>query len=523
MFRAMVSKLLIALMLIPTLALADPIVTGSKPFTFIPGTVISSSQVNADFDYIINQVNTNAAKNGANSSITSLLGLTTPIAPAFGGSATYVATTVGGTVDAITITATTPAISSFSLTTGVSVTFVPTGTNTIISPTLNVNGTGAVIINKNTTGASTDLRPGELTSGQVVTLYYNGSRWVREANPRIFGGVTTIASASTTNLSAAPGHLVNVTGTTTITSFGGSGTASADEPIYIVRFAEALTITYNASSMITPSGGDISSTTGGVAVVEYLGSGNWRILSFDPAINTANMESVSGLTITNNAGTPNTQLDITKTKAILCNTTDFCVRTGNASTTINAAVTGINGLDTGALANNTWYYVYLIHTGAVSAGLLSTSATAPTMPAGYTFKYRIGAFRTGGAATFHRMRIRGNRGQYTPVSGSVTTVFPVFLTPGVGGFPQTVTVNGFWPPTANAVQGVISTASTTAHIATVASNNFIPMVSLQAGTSNTTIQTMFDIVVEGASIFAGSTGGNTSHTATGWTDSVNAN
>lgn len=57
-------------------------------------------------------------------------------------------------------------------------------------------------------------------------------------------------------------------------------------------------------------------------------------------------------------------------------------------------------LDTGAIANSTWYHVYIIErldTSVVDV-LVSTSATAPTMPTNYTVKRRIGSFKTDGSA-----------------------------------------------------------------------------------------------------------------------------
>ncbi len=58
-----------------------------------------------------------------------------------------------------------------------------------------------------------------------------------------------------------------------------------------------------------------------------------------------------------------------------------------------AAGTNQGGLDTGVEANSTWYHLWLIRKdsdGSIDA-LFSTSATAPTMPGGYTYKRRIGS------------------------------------------------------------------------------------------------------------------------------------
>jgi hypothetical protein len=64
-----------------------------------------------------------------------------------------------------------------------------------------------------------------------------------------------------------------------------------------------------------------------------------------------------------------------------------------------AAGTGNNGLDTGAKANSTWYHIWVIANAAGNSvdWLYSTSATAPTMPATYTLKRRIGSIKTDGS------------------------------------------------------------------------------------------------------------------------------
>lgn len=61
---------------------------------------------------------------------------------------------------------------------------------------------------------------------------------------------------------------------------------------------------------------------------------------------------------------------------------------------------GNGSLDTGTIANSTWYHVWLIKrpdTGVVDV-LTSLSASAPTMPTNYTLKRRIGSMKTNGSA-----------------------------------------------------------------------------------------------------------------------------
>lgn len=68
-------------------------------------------------------------------------------------------------------------------------------------------------------------------------------------------------------------------------------------------------------------------------------------------------------------------------------------KAGNAAWSVGA---GGGSLDTGTIANSTWYHVHLIKrtdTGVVDV-LTSLSATAPTLPANYTLFRRIGAMKT---------------------------------------------------------------------------------------------------------------------------------
>lgn len=90
----------------------------------------------------------------------------------------------------------------------------------------------------------------------------------------------TIAAASTTNLGSLTTDVVTVTGNTTITSFGSS--ANVANPFYIVTFTGAPLLTYNATSLQMPTAANIQASAGDTANLQYLGSGNWKILSYQP-------------------------------------------------------------------------------------------------------------------------------------------------------------------------------------------------------------------------------------------------
>ena len=127
------------------------------------------------------------------------------------------------------------------------------------------------------------------------------------------------------------------------------------------------------------------------------------------------------------------------------------------SLTINTAVSGANGLDSGALAASTWYAVWVIWDGSTTAGLISTSSTNPALPGGYTHKARVGWIRTDGSANKYPFGFtqRGRRVQYlVNVSGNVPN-FPQMASGSAGDTSApafaTVAVGNFVPPTAGVI------------------------------------------------------------------------
>jgi|ERR1017187_1781611 hypothetical protein len=107
------------------------------------------------------------------------------------------------------------------------------------------------------------------------------------------------------------------------------------------------------------------------------------------------------LQISNDATTPNTQLDI-GVGTILDSTATFQL-TNSAPIVIDATFNGLNGLDTGALAANTMYCIYLVadpvnlrKTGA----MISLSYITPLLPFHYSAYSLIGYIATDASSHF---------------------------------------------------------------------------------------------------------------------------
>lgn len=126
-----------------------------------------------------------------------------------------------------------------------------------------------------------------------------------------------------------------------------------------------------------------------------------------------------GCGTSNNAGTPNTKIDVAAGSFTEAGQTAvFALSAG----TIDCGATGANGLDAGSLANNTWYHSYAIaKADATTALLASTSVSSPTMPSGYTLKRRIGSFKTNGSAQIIAFTQTGDRFEWTTATADVST------------------------------------------------------------------------------------------------------
>lgn len=88
-----------------------------------------------------------------------------------------------------------------------------------------------------------------------------------------------LASAGTVDLSTATGPFVHITGTTTITALG-TMQAGAER---VVVFDGALTLTHNGTSLILPTGANITTAAGDSATFRSEGGGNWRCVDYTRA------------------------------------------------------------------------------------------------------------------------------------------------------------------------------------------------------------------------------------------------
>lgn len=113
---------------------------------------------------------------------------------------------------------------------------------------------------------------------QSVQIFSDGTNWQVTQGSGLRGQAVTVASASTCDIGAVASHVVSITGTTTITSFG-----TVPNQIRFGTFSGALTLTYNATSLILPSAASITTAAGDSFVAVSDSSGNWRVICYTKA------------------------------------------------------------------------------------------------------------------------------------------------------------------------------------------------------------------------------------------------
>lgn len=208
--------------------------------------------------------------------------------------------------------------------------------------------------------------------------------------------------------------------TRTITGIGAgnSGQAIVIENVgsFTIAFSNQDANSAAANQIITGTGGTLNIAANGALTLRYDATTlRWRVISAAQGTNVSEVTmtpgTITGLTLTNDAGDLTNDIGI----AVGAASSDDAVLLNRESMSLTSAYvkqldvnwsvgTAAGMLDTGIVGNNT-YHIFLIKdsTGVVDV-LASLSPTAPTMPAGYTKKRRIGSiYRTGGAnVRFHQ-------------------------------------------------------------------------------------------------------------------------
>jgi hypothetical protein len=195
---------------------------------------------------------------------------------------------------------------------------------------------------------NTDVGGVSTAEGQQPGLLNDGMReMMAQIKKAVASQGSDIASASTTDIGAATGQYVKVTGTTTITALG---TVAAGTMRW-VEFTGALTLTHNGTSLKLPTSANITTAAGDTACFVSLGSGNWKCLEYMRLDGTA-LSYGSSLSITSSSA--GELLTLTSTEAGATSGPDLVLHRDSASPADNDLIGTIifRGEDDGSAATD---------------------------------------------------------------------------------------------------------------------------------------------------------------------------
>jgi hypothetical protein len=395
---------------------------------------------------------------------------------------------------------------------------------TVGSPALTFNGATNIGIYKTTTGF------GLAVSG-VLVAEFNSSGFVL-SKTALFkdGGDTASASA----LTLGDGNVFNITGTIAITSIATKGVGA----VVMLRFAEILTLTHDATNLILSTGANITTAAGDWAVFEEHVAGKWRMVSYHRA--TGDPLRIAGpiASAFKNLSikvASNTTVTVTADAVTTTNGTNF--QTTAVNSTIDLGTTGADALDTGGIAAATWYAIWVVAKAyGTTKCVASTSGSSPTMPADYTYKARIGWVRTAtAAAQLLGTWQLGRQAQY--ILGLAQTSLIPLIVGGAAGDPSVptwtaVSVSSFVPSTASMIRLHLysnsSAASKTTQVApnssygnNTAANNAPPLGLSHNLSGNVFYQKISgEMMLESTNIYYASSATDTGLLCQGWEDNI---
>lgn len=316
--------------------------------------------------------------------------------------------TVAGTGDAITLTSG----SAFgSLANGNVVSFKAGASNTGAA-TINVDALGAKAVRRQ---GDTDLSANDIVASGIYLLRYDtaynsgAGAWVL-LNP----SATTLSAATTTEqltgtdaskyatpdsisalwekgadvaassiISLGEGGYFHITGTTAITDIDFA--TPKDGRMAMLVFDGSLTLTHNATTLVLPSGANITTMAGDTAIIVQDSGDNIKVIAYQRAsgASVASSDSITLLgTLTTTSGTTQTLSGLTLTSYKFLK----CMFNG-VSGSANAAefkLGGVTVVTTASSGNRVYGYVEFDLANGVGHASLSLSDGGATAPVGFT-------------------------------------------------------------------------------------------------------------------------------------------
>lgn len=143
-------------------------------------------------------------------------------------------------------------------------------------------------------------------------------------------------------------------------------------------------------------------TVGGIGIIQV------------PVVGGTNALFKANLVIVPDAVSPLSAVTVTADELAVIDDADDIINLQNIDEDIAITVSGAGGLDTGSEASSTMYYIWIIYNSTTTAvaGLLSESASDPTLPSGYDYYRLVGEIYNDSSSDFVPMARFNDRVHY---------------------------------------------------------------------------------------------------------------
>lgn len=388
----------------------------SRIKTWIAGEVLTASDLNAEFNNILNN------PTSLISPFTSDIDFDGNLLTLDEAAATSVQSTAGSSWDFTSgaksgTPGTTGSIADWSAQTFTDTATAGSGTATnwvgfaIQRPTL-----AATNASVTTTNAATLYIPNAPLAGTNETITNAIALWVDDGLTKLDGDATV-------------GGTLGVTGATTLAGVTVSGQITSTHASPFV-FEGATANDFETTVAVTDPTADrtitIPDTTGTISLATPIVGSAYKLAIIPHATN------------------PTYQLTYSADNIVVTNSAGVALNVATWSGTLDLTASGVDGLDTGSEAGDTDYFIWAIYDGTNKKFLLSTSSSSPTLPSGYTFSALVGHRRNDGSSNLISAHQYGKRVFY----GAKQAV----LSGGSAATETAVTITGFVPAIAETFQ-----------------------------------------------------------------------
>lgn len=269
--------------------------------------------------------------------------------------------------------------------------------------TASVNGLAAVVVKRLGPAGLIDLVAGDIYSGAICTLTYDGAIFQLGVGARSFNTLAAYGITDTYTKSYLDAMHALKAGLSSPIFTGEPRTTTPQAGDNSTRIASTAFVTAAINALVAAAPGALDTLD---ELAAALGDDPNFATTITNLIATkvakSDLALVGGLggsysRLRASASGLSSVVPVTYDALVVESAEGLCRTLKAGAFNVDTSKTGLGGIDTGVVATLTWYDVYAVWNGAALGGVFVKSGSVPVLPAGYTHSAFVGSFRTDAA------------------------------------------------------------------------------------------------------------------------------